>query len=114
MQCDTQSLDEKGREQASYNYVDLKTLEFRDCGEFQGKAELVSVDNYTSDISSHLSRCHLGCEAISGGALILACLGLFSMPKMQKRDVYLCQAPCTSWSILVEAKRMQVPWPQGS
>lgn len=68
----------------------LKTREFGDCGEFRGKAELVSLDNCTSDISSQLSRCHLGREAISEGDLILARLGLFCMPETQKRDMFIC------------------------
>ena len=68
----------------------LKTREFRHCGEFRGKAELVPLDKCISDISSHLSRCHLGRETISEGDLILARLGLFCTPETKKRDMYIC------------------------
>lgn len=68
----------------------LKMWEFWGCGEFRDKAELVSLDKSTSDINSHLSRCHLGHKAISEGDLILARLGLFCMPEMQKRDMFIC------------------------
>ena len=48
----------------------MKVRESGGCGEFRGKAKLVSLDNCNSDISNHLSR-HLGRKAISEGDLIL-------------------------------------------
>lgn len=68
----------------------LKARESGGCGEFRGKAELVSLDHCNNDIGSHLSRCHLGREAISEGDLILARLGLFCTPETQKRDMFIC------------------------
>ena len=68
----------------------LKVRDFGGCGEFRGKAELVSLDNCNSDIGNHLSRCHLGREAISEGDLILARLGLFCTPETQKSDMFIC------------------------
>ncbi len=93
MQCnvDTSLMKMVENEQATtMSTCFLKTREFGGCGEFRGNAELVSLDRCTSDISSHLSRCHLGREAISEGNLILARLGLFCTPETQKRDMFIC------------------------
>ena len=67
----------------------LKVRESGGCGEFRGKANLVSLDNCNSDLSNHLSH-HLGRKAISEGDLILARLGLFCTPGTQKRDMLIC------------------------
>ena len=67
----------------------LKVRESGGCGEFRGKANLVSLDNCNSNLSNHLSH-HLGRKAISEGDLILARLGLFCTPEMQKRDMLIC------------------------
>ena len=45
-----------------------------DVENFEAKKNL---SHWTSDIGNHLSRCHLGCEDISEGDLILAWLGMF-------------------------------------
>ena len=66
-----------------------KTRDFGRCGEFQGEEELVSLGKCTRDISSHLSRCHLGREDISEGDLILARLGMFCTPETQKREMFI-------------------------
>ena len=82
-----------GERTSLYDYVDL-LFEYvrirRLLQNFEAKAELVSLDKCTNDISSHLSRCHLGHEAISEGDLILARLGLFCMPETQKGDMFIC------------------------
>jgi hypothetical protein len=78
--------------QASYDYVKLlfENVRILRLWRISRQSKLVSLDKSTSDINSHLSRCHLGHKAISEGDLILARLGLFCMPEMQKRDMFIC------------------------
>jgi hypothetical protein len=78
--------------QASYDYVKLlfENVRILRLWRISRQSKLVSLDKSTSDINSHLSRCHLGRKAISEGDLILARLGLFCMPEMQKRDMFIC------------------------
>lgn len=65
----------------------LKTREFGDCGEFRGIAELVSLDQCRSDLSQHLSRCHLSRERIMEGELILVRSGLFYTTETQRQKM---------------------------
>jgi hypothetical protein len=66
----------------------------------------VSLDKSTSDINSHLSRCHLGHEAISEGDLILARLGCFVCPRCRRG---ICLFVPSTMHILVNTGQSQTP-----
>ena len=68
----------------------LRTREFRDCGEFRGITEFVSLDLCNNDLSQHLSRCHLSQERITEGSLILARSGLFYTTETQRGEMFVC------------------------
>ena len=40
-------------------FLQVRSREFGECGEFRGSKELVKLKECNSDIGNHLSRCHL-------------------------------------------------------
>ena len=43
-------------------FLQVRSPEFGECGEFRGSKELVKLEECNSDIGNHLSRCHLSRE----------------------------------------------------
>ena len=46
-------------------FLQVRSREFGECGEFRGSKELVKLKERNSDIGNHLFRCHLSREVIA-------------------------------------------------
>ena len=71
-------------------FLQVRSREFGECGEFRGSKELVKLKECNSDIGNHLSRCHLSREVLTEGDLIMARAGFFSPTQTQKRVMVIC------------------------
>ena len=58
-------------------FLQVRSQEFGESGEFRGSKELVKLQEYNSDIGNHLS-------------LIMVCTGFFSTTQTQKREMMIC------------------------
>ena len=67
----------------------MKNKDSSGCGEFRGYKSLTLLE-CTSDISSHLKRCHLSKEKISEYHLILIRAGHFHLSKKNMEEMFVC------------------------
>ena len=67
----------------------MKNKDSSGCGEFRGQKSLISLLECTSDISSHLKRCHLSKEKNSEYHLILIRAGRFHLSENME-EMFVC------------------------